>query len=505
MGERYVAVMMYDVVVVGAGPVGLFLACELRLTGASVLVLESAGDPGSPLKREPFGLRGLSVATAEALYRRGLLADVQAGSRPGPRAGHFAGITWQADLVDAAAWPYRLASPADAPLATTMAHLETVLTERALLLGVEIRRGTTVVAVRQADDQVCVDAEPQSFHSRWLVGCDGGRSAVRKSAGFEFDGTKPRFTGYSVQVDLADGQSLPLGRHYTAGGMYVHSEPGTVAVADFDGGAAHRTEPITVEALQSVLRRVTGIDITVTALHTATTWTDRARQATAYRQGRVLLAGDAAHVHSPLGGQGLNLGIGDAMNLGWRLGAVVKGTAPHELLDGYHRERHPVGAAVLEWSRAQVALLEPNPNAGAMRAVVRDLMATRDGATYFAEHASGMSIRHDLGDGHPLIGCSAPDFELADGTRLGALLRDGVGVLVDFQSNAGLRSICDRCRERVRYLGADAKDRLGLGAVLVRPDGVVAWACDDEPNPGDVVRVLSQWNMREMLSQSGFR
>ena len=163
-------------------------------------------------------------------------------------------------------------------------------------------------------------------------------------------------------------------------------------------------------------------------LHVASTWTDRAMQATTYRKGRVLLAGDAAHIHSPLGGQGLNLGFGDAMNLGWKLAATIRGDAPDGLLDSYTTERHPVGARILDWSRAQVALMQSN----ALQAIVRDLIETRDGATYFAERLWGVSLRYDLGDGHPLVGRSCPDFELEDGTRLGVLLRDGKGVLLDF-------------------------------------------------------------------------
>ncbi|BBX82654.1 FAD-dependent monooxygenase [Mycolicibacterium aubagnense] len=485
--------MIHDVVIVGAGPVGLFLASELRLTGASVLVLERAENPKSPLKSPPFGLRGLSVTTVEALYRRGLLTDVQAGRQPHHGGGHFAGITWDAEKIDAASRPYRLTSPADVAVATTMEHIETVLINRASELGVDIHWGTAVHDVLQSDNEVCVAGGNQAFRARWLVGCDGGRSVVRKRARFEFAGTEPRFTGYSVQVELSEGESLPLGRHCTPTGMYVQSQPGTFAIADFDWGASHRNTPITIEHIQAVLRRVTGIALTVTAIHTATTWTDRAFQATTYRQGRVLLAGDAAHIHSPLGGQGLNLGLGDAMNLGWKLGAVIKGAASRDLLDGFCRERHPVGAEVLNWSRAQVVLLEPTASARAMAGIVRDLMATRDGATYFAERAQGLYMRYDLGGRHQLIGCSAPDFELADGTRLGALLRDGVGVLFDFQRNAGLQAIGHRFRDGLRYVGGPAKDQLGLGAVLVRPDGMVAWACDDEPDCGAVVDVLSQW------------
>ena len=163
-------------------------------------------------------------------------------------------------------------------------------------------------------------------------------------------------------------------------------------------------------------------------------------QATTYRKGRVLLAGDAAHVHSPLGGQGLNLGLGDAMNLGWKLAATIRGDAPEGLLDSYTAERHPVGARILDWTRAQVALMRPS-SPRALQAIVRDLIATRDGATYFAERVWGVSLRYDLGEAHPLVGRSCPDFELADGTRLGALLREGNGLLLDFAREASLAAL----------------------------------------------------------------
>jgi hypothetical protein len=234
---------------------------------------------------------------------------------------------------------------------------------------------------------------------------------------------------------------------------------------------------------------VSGTDVTLTALHVASTWTDRAMQATTYRKGRVLLAGDAAHIHSPLGGQGLNLGFGDAMNLGWKLAATIRGDAPDGLLDTYTTERHPVGARILDWSRAQVALMQSN----ALQAIVRDLLDTRDGATYFAERLWGVSLRYDLGDGHPLVGRSCPDFELEDGTRLGVLLRDGKGVLLDFHPQTPLRSLASRLDERLKYIASEAKDRLELTAVLVRPDGFVAWACDGDPDLAEASRAASRW------------
>jgi pentachlorophenol monooxygenase len=274
--------------------------------------------------------------------------------------------------------------------------------------------------------------------------------------------------------------------------MYFN-QPGQVAIADFDGGALDRSQAVTREHLQAVLRRVSGTDVTLRAVHQATTFTDRARQASAYRRGRVLLAGDAAHVHSALGGQGLNVGLGDAMNLGWKLAATVRGTAPASLLDTYHDERHPVGQWVLDWTRAQVDLMRPGPHARAIERVVRALAGTRDGATWFAEQLWGVAIRVELGEPHALAGRSAPDFAFDDGTRLVDRLRDGRGVLVEFDAAAPLRTLAVGWRDRVHHVAAAARDTLGVAALLVRPDGVVAWACDDAPDVVDATRALARW------------
>lgn len=500
----------HDVIIAGAGPVGLFLACELRLAGVSVLVLERADDPTSPLKQPPFGMRGLSAPTLEAFYRRGLLDEIKAAGlandaagatkasshwmqqrrRP---AGHFAGIQFFDEDVDASRWPYRLPSPAGVNLAVDMQSLEAVLTARAMAMGAQIRRGAAVEGYSQTSAGVIVRSGGETFHSRWLVGCDGGRSTVRKAGDFAFVGAEPEFTGYSVEAELADPGALSAGRTYTPTGMYTYARPGTIAMVDFDRGACHRTQPLTLEHVQAVLRRVSCTEATLTALRLATTWTDRAQQATAYRRGRVLLAGDAAHIHSPLGGQGLNLGLGDAMNLGWKLAATIRDEAPAGLLDSYFAERHPEGARILDWSRAQVALMRPTPSTRALKAIIGDLVGTRDGATYFAERLWGVSLRYDLGDSHPLVGRSVPDFELPEGTRIGATLRAGKGLLLDFSSDANLRAFADRWRGRINYASSDPDERLKLGAILVRPDGFVAWASENAVDHDALLQATTRW------------
>jgi 2-polyprenyl-6-methoxyphenol hydroxylase-like FAD-dependent oxidoreductase len=495
----------HEVLIAGAGPVGLFLACELRLAGCSVLILEQASEPYSPLKELPFGLRGLTVPTIESLDRRDLLRPIEerAVSRdapaaahwlqqPRPPAGHFAGIQFFHDQIDSTQWQHRLPGPVS-NVATDMASIEAVLAARANKLGVEILRGNGVEDFKQSEAGVTVFAGDREFRGQWLVGCDGGRSAVRKLSRIGFSGTDPEFTGYSAKVTLAEPGMLKPGRHYTATGMYVYAAPGTLGMVDFDGGAFHRTVPITREHVETVLRKISGADVRVTELELATTWTDRAYQATDYRKGRVLLAGDAAHIHSPLGGQGLNLGLGDAMNLGWKLAATLHGTAPADLLDSYERERHPEGARILDWSRAQVALMRPGPSSRALEAIIRDLIQTDDGATYFAGRVWGVETRYDLGDAHPLAGRSAPDFELADGRRLNMHLRKGQGVLLDFDGDDSLKEIAARWGDSIRYVASSAKERLDLSALLIRPDGIVAWASDSASKRSNAAAIAARW------------
>ncbi len=528
--------MDYDVIIAGAGPVGSFLACELSLAGVSVLVLEKMADPTSPLKGGPTGGRALNIPSIEAFYRRGLLPAVSKAAlwwvsptdvrnlgseastafgqqgrsndlpavastpaaapvkSPPTFVGHFAGIMLDANVVNYADPEFAGKGPAAAGGMITMQAIEALLADRAVELGVEIRRGTPITNFAADDTGVTVHAGDETFRAGWLVGCDGGRSTVRKLAGFDFPGTDPEITGYNAMVTIADPEKLAPGWNRTAKGTYVNGPvPGRILTIEFDGPPADREAPITIETLQQSLRNVSQTDVTIAAIHAATRWTDNARQASSYRQGRVLLAGDAAHVHSPFGGQGLNLGIGDAVNLGWKLAATVKGWAPESLLDTYTTERHPIGAWALEWTRAQVALMRPERHEMALTAVLRDIIATRDGATYFSKKISGVWQRYDLPGDHPLIGKSAPDFEFTDGSRLGEHFPDGRALLFDFAGNQQLAELGSKWRDRLKVVTISLKEDEGPTALFVRPDGCVAWASDETPNLTDASTAISAW------------
>ncbi|GJF31476.1 FAD-dependent oxidoreductase [Kitasatospora sp. NE20-6] len=501
---------MYDVVIAGAGPVGLFLAAELALADCSVLVLEQDQEPASPLKTLPLGMRGLNAGSVEAFHRRGMLHELleasgvdaaRVGAGPGtqgptaPRdVSHFAGMRLDAAGIDASAVSFRLPGPAMEGIMTSLDAVGTVLAGRASGSGAQILPGAGLEAVTQDGDSVVVRADGRDHRARWLVGCDGGRSTVRRLAGFDFVGTPPMFTGYVARVTFDDPQKLDPGFNLTPTGMYLRTPfEGHLGMMDFDGGAFDRSQPLTREHLQAVLRRISGTDVALDEVHLASSFTDRAMQATTYREGRVLLAGDAAHIHSPLGGQGLNLGIGDAVNLGWKLAATVRGTAPEHLLDTYTAERHPVGAAILDWSRAQVATMNPGPNAPALRKLLRDLLDTPDGTTHVFHRTAGLSHRYDLGSDQPLVGRTAPDFRFGDGTHLGDLLREGQGVVLDFTTDRRLRGTAAGWKGLIRYAAGPVSDDLGFGALLVRPDGIVAWADGHHPDPAAFRHAAARW------------
>jgi 2-polyprenyl-6-methoxyphenol hydroxylase-like FAD-dependent oxidoreductase len=504
-----------DVTVVGAGPVGLVLAAELALSGATVQVLERRAEPDEAIKAG-----SINVPTAEALDRRGLLAAAEqvqremlerVGSfarmaddkRPGEgrRApdsrftGHFAGMVLDADLVDWSDPDLAAHTAADGARMVPQRELEALLAEHLARLGVPVRRGVEVTALEDTGDGVLVGTTAGTVRTGWLVGCDGGRSAVRRLAGIDFPGTDPELTGHLAVVDIVDPSMLANGWAWSTRGAYRYGpQPGRVVTVEFGGAPVDRSVPVTLEEVQTSLRRVSGTDVTLTALGgTATRWTDNARQAATYWSGRVLLAGDAAHVHSPFGGQGLNLGFGDAMNLGWKLGAVVAGWAPDGLLDTYDAERRPIGAWVLDWTRAQIGVLRGDAKSAALREVVADLLSTREGTTYAVKKIAGVTQRIDLPGDHPLVGRFVPDLWLRDGSRLADHGHGGGFLLLDRTPDGAFASLAAAWTGRVNNVTDVTDDHATPTGVLVRPDGVVAWASDTIDSAG-LEAALRQWS-----------
>ncbi|HEX3788584.1 MAG TPA: FAD-dependent oxidoreductase [Pseudonocardiaceae bacterium] len=499
-----------DVIVVGAGPVGLTLAAELALAGATVQVLERRAEPDQAMKAQ-----SINMPTAEALDRRGLLAAAEAVQREtlarvgsysptadgreqrasAPRfTGHFAGMVLEADLVDWSDPDLAAHTAADGARMVPQRELEALLADHVARLGVPVRRGVEVTALEDTGDGVLVGTTAGPVRTGWLVGCDGGHSAVRRLAGIDFPGTDPELTGYQAAVDIADPEKLANGWTWSPEGAYRYGpQPGRVATVEFDNPPADRSAAVTLAELQTSLRRVSGTDVTLTALRAVPTrWTDNTRQAATYRSGRVLLAGDAAHVHPPFGGQGLNLGVGDAMNLGWKLAAVVAGWAPDGLLDTYDAERRPVGVWVLDWTRAQIGVLRGDAKSGALRGMVADLLGTRDGTTYAVKKISGVDQRIDLPGDHPLVGRYVPDLWLRDGSRLVDHGHGGGFLLLDRTPDGAFARLAAPWAGRVHSVTDDQATPTG---VLVRPDGVVAWATDTT-DPAGLETVLRQWNSR---------
>ncbi|MFI7529664.1 rifampin monooxygenase [Nocardia salmonicida] len=459
---------MIDVIVAGGGPTGMMLAAELRLHGVLVVLLEKDAEPTKIVRS-----LGLHARSIEIMDQRGLLDRFLALGRKHPVGGFFAGIPKPAPERLDTAHPFVLGIPQ--PLT------DQLLSEHAVELGVEIRRGTEVVGLGQHDDAVTVDlADGTQLHGRYLVGCDGGRSTVRRLLGVAFPGEPSRVETLLGEMELTASPEtitevmtevrktqLRFGAMPLGDGVYR-------VVAPADGVAEDRTAAPTFDEFKQQLVATAGTDFGVHSPRWLSRFGDGTRQAEQYRVGRVLLAGDAAHIHPPAGGQGLNLGVQDAFNLGWKLAARINGWAPAGLLDTYQTERHPVAADVLDNTRAQMELMSLDPGPQAVRRLVSQLMDFDDVSRYLTEKIIAIGIRYDFGEGDPLLGRRLRDIALKRG-RLYAQMHAGRGVLLDQTGRLSVRGWADRVDHIV-----DVSEELDAPAALLRPDGHVAWVGDDQ-------------------------
>ena len=468
------AVTAHAVVIAGGGPTGLMLAAELALARIDVAIVERRASQAVPDTRAG----GLHSRTIEVLDQRGVADRFLSQGKVMQVAG------FAMNPLDISDFPTRH----NYGLALAQEGIERVLAAWVDELGVPIHREREVTGFSQDDTGVDVEISDGSvWRAMYLVGCDGGRSLVRKRAGIAFTGWDPSVSYLVAEAEVAEEPAWGM-RHGERGVSGLGKlEDGKRARIVLGEPEVRRGEP-TLDELREALVALYGTDYGVHGVTRLSRFTDGTRQAASYREGRVLLAGDAAHVHSPAGGQGLNIGVQDAVNLGWKLAQVVRGASPESLLDTYQAERHPVGARVLRATMAQTALGRGDERIGALRELMAELLGIDEPRKRFAAMMSGLDVCYDLGAGHPLLGRRMPDLDLvtADGpTRVFALLHDARPVLLELGRPGALDIApwADRVRSiEARCAGAWELPVLGAvpapAAVLIRPDGHVAWVGD---------------------------
>ncbi|MCX5215006.1 FAD-dependent monooxygenase [Kitasatospora sp. NBC_00240] len=514
--------MTFDVLIAGAGPNGLMLACELGLAGVRPVVLEQLPERSGEPKAN--GLVGQAV---RLLDHRGLYEGLGGGPGAPRPVPHYVFGAFTLDLGGLDPNPVTI-------LPVQQRLLEAQLEERALALGVEIRRGHRVVALTEQEHgdgdpaggesgPVTVDVEGPDggyrLRTRYLVGCDGGRSTVRKLAGIAFPGvTGPDLVSRTGHISLPGsllvagtgeldipgfGRLRPFTHTRTERGVIVFAapEPGKPLLSTLEWGPPPAGEdgPMTLTELRASAGRVLGVELPVEpptspGPHLLRRVTGgNTRLAERYRHGRVLLAGDAAHVHSAVGGPGLNLGLQDAANLGWKLAATVQGWAPPGLLDTYHAERHPVGERVFVHSQAQLALMAPGEGVTALRGLFAELLRNKDNVQHIADTLAGSDVRYAMTSAHPLAGRFVPDTDLetaSGSTRPAELMRGGRPLLLDLTGGTGLpAATAAPWKDRIDVVAAGCA-RPPAAALLIRPDGYVAWAAAVGEPDGQVVEGL---------------